>query len=475
VSRLAIMDVAVSRAAISKGGRRLPLALAEELRIAIAEGRLQSDRRLPPTRRLARELRVARNVVVEAYAILIAEGFAIGRRGEGTLVPANTVLGRIKLPYPGKSSSRGTRRDACSATTPQAPPFDPCVPDTAFVGTPEWRSCWRYAAGRTLSGDYGDPAGEASFRQEIARHLSLTLGWTVDPNDIVVTNGALEALNIVARAVVARSEWIALESPGWPAARQALIANGMKVGFIKVDGDGIDVDDLFQTRHAPRAVVVTPAHQFPIGGRLSIQRRQRLVRWADRNNAWIIEDDYDSAFRFDVPALPPLAAINSRARTVHISSFSKTLTPDLRLGYVICPPALTARIRQLKALLNYQTASTPQLAVERFLREGYYNTHLGRMKRLYACRRQALISSLAEFQTAALVQGVDAGLHLFWKFPSAGPTKKIEQVLGKAGIRLASVADYSAKPDSWHGYILGYSSPRLDADLERLNRALSGR
>ncbi|SEE88288.1 GntR family transcriptional regulator / MocR family aminotransferase [Rhizobiales bacterium GAS191] len=484
MARPSTIEIPIVRAALKAHPRRISAALTEVLRSRIMKGGLASATRLPASRAFARELGVARNVVTEAYAVLAAEGLVSGRAGVGTVVqagvapqsndavrqPANRRQGHLpSIPAPSQAP--------ISSDAPIL--FEPCVPDVSFLDEAAWRSCWRRSLRRGVSGDYQDPAGEAFLRTEIAHHLSQTRGWTVGADDVLVTNGALEALNLLARVLIGQGDWIGMETPGWPAAREALRIGGFEVRSIKADLDGLDIDDLARRQASPRAVIVTPAHQFPLGGRLPADRRRALIAWAERHDAWIIEDDYDSAFRFDVPALPALAAMDANQRIAHVGSFSKTLAPALRIGYVIGPAALRERLRELKLLLNYHTATFGQLAIAQFMADGLYERHLARMRRLYSGRRQAMVSALRGVSALrrlghdGTIEGIEAGLHLFWRFPSSRGAKEVADRLARSALSLTPIEAYSDGASPWHGFLAGFTSPRMDTELSALQAALT--
>ncbi len=478
MTRLPTIEIPIARAALVKHPRRISAALSEILRARIVKGSLASGARLPASRAFARELGVSRNVVIEAYVVLAAEGFVSGRAGVGTIVEAGVVppsreaLGKATSPKKGAVSPVSVSPGA-PANRAKRVIFEPCVPDATFLKGADWRSCWRRSLGQSLSGDYRDPAGEAFLRSEIARHLSQTRGWKVAADDVLITNGALEAINLLARELVGKNDWLAMETPGWPVAREALRANGIDVRPVEVDLEGLVIEDLARRKAPPRAVIVTPAHQFPIGGRLPADRRQRLIAWAERHNSWIVEDDYDSAFRFDVPALPALAAMDTNQRIAHVGSFSKTLAPALRVGYVVGSAALIERLRQRKLLLNYHTAALGQRAIAQFMADGFYERHLAKMRRLYSERRQTMVSALRATGRDSTIEGIEAGLHVFWKFPSFKRAKDVADRLAKSALRLASIEAYCDGVSPWHGFVVGFTSPRIDLELQALRAALA--
>lgn len=478
MARPSIIDIAIVTAALKENPRRISATLAEVLRNAILKGGLPAGARMPPSRSFARELGVARNVVTEAYAVLAAEGLVGGHVGLGTIVQIGaTEITNRAARRPTVLKASGRRRDPIAAmgwtSSAASPAFEPCVPDVALLDMPDWRSCWRYSVHHGLSGDYGDPAGEPLLREEIARHISQTRGWKVGASDVLVTNGALEAITLLSFALIEKDDWIAVENPGWPLAREALRANGFDTRPIRVDLHGLDIDDLERRRKPPKAVIVTPAHQFPLGGRLPADRRQALIAWADRNGSWIIEDDYDSAFRFDVPVLPVLAAMGTSERVAHVGSFSKTLTPALRVGYIIASSVLIEQLKRLKLLLNCHTAIFTQMAIGKFMSEGFYDRHLAKARRVYSRRRGELVAALGTSSVGGKIQGIEAGLHAYWEFPSDRSADIVFQRLAKSGIDLVSIAPYCEGNTNWHGFLLGFTSPQISSELGSLSEALT--
>jgi GntR family transcriptional regulator/MocR family aminotransferase len=460
------MDLSFLHSVIARRPRRLARAVATTLRQALFEGRVPDGARLPSTRSLAREFAISRNVAIEAYAMLEAEGLLAPNRGGGTTV-VRPERERVR------SSKRRAALDFAHIPAPilddridgQEVFLPPCVPDATFLRE-TWRVSWRWASTRPESGDYGNPSGELFLRQEIARHLAAVRSMKVDAEQVVITNGALEAVRLVARVLVKRPAWIAVENPGWAVARQALRQDGHDVRTAPVDLHGLDVTRLFATRRPPRLVLVTPAHQFPLGGRLPIDRRLSLLNRAEANSAWLAEDDYDGEFRFDVPPLPALVALARSDRVIYIGSFSKTLTPQLRIGYLVGSPAIVEQITRLKAFANYHAPRMEQLAIARFMAEGFYDRHLTRMRRIYAERRQMLAAALTP--SPASVAGIEGGLHVYWRFPSRHAAWQANSELKKSDIHLPMIAQYSEGRLPWHGFAVGFAKAGAERLIERL-------
>jgi GntR family transcriptional regulator/MocR family aminotransferase len=291
----------------------------------------------------------------------------------------------------------------------------------------------------------------------------------IDADQIIVTNGALEAILLAARVVTPPRNWIAVENPGWVLARQSLRHDGHDVRPVAADLDGLDVDALLGVR-PPRLVLVTPAHQLPLGGRLPMARRTALLDWIEVTSGWIIEDDYDGEFRFDVPPLPALAALARTDRVIYIGSFSKTLTPQLRIGYLVGPPDLVENVARLKMFTSQYTSLPNQLAIARFMGEGHYNRHLNRMRRVYSERRSRLVNVLSA--APGDVSGIEGGLHAYWRFPSCRSAQTMSNELGKHDIQLLPIDHFTEGRAPWHGFVVGYGPADADQKLEHFRKAL---
>ncbi|TYP86590.1 PLP-dependent aminotransferase family protein [Blastococcus xanthinilyticus] len=447
--------------------------LTSAVRAAVLDGRLAAGDRLPPTRTLAADLRIARGVVVEAYQRLVDEGLVEGRTGRGTVVlptsspepppgPAATATADPeRLPQP-------TNRPAAEGEID----LSPGVPDLAAFPRAAWlraeRAVLRDASAADLG--YGDPRGSARLRRELAGWLGRTRGLRTEPDRVLVVAGVAQALALVAQTLRSRgAEAIGVEDPGSRGARQELVHWGLRPVGVPVDDDGLVVSALPPVP----AVMVTPAHQYPTGVVLSPDRRRELLAWA-RDGGLVIEDDYDAEHRYDrapVPALQPSAP----EHVAHTGSTSKTLAPGMRLGWLVAPAHLDADLVTAKHASDLGSPALPQLVLAELLASGEYDRHLRLVRGRQRARRDALLAALARHLPGARVAGVAAGLHLLVTFPGLDA----DDVALAGAVREAGVVVH---PLSWHrltpgdpGLVLGYaatSPDRLHAAVERMAAAL---
>jgi GntR family transcriptional regulator/MocR family aminotransferase len=360
------------------------------LRDAIEEGRLRRGDRLPSSRDLARDLAVARNTVAAAYDALVAEGYAVGRVGAGTFVAAEP------RPSPSLEPSPGAATPARVVAPPRSRvPFDfrLGVPDPRLFPVAAWRRAMGHAIDEAVavSPGYGDPAGDPGLRVAIARHAGVSRGVRGSADEIVLTEGAQGAIDLVARVLVRTGDVVAVESPGYPPARDRLASAAARVVPVPVDAEGLRVDAL---PAGARLVYVTPSHQLPTGVAMSPARRAALLAWAERHDAMILEDDYDSEFRYAARPLEPLQRLDRAGRVVYVGSFSKTLLPMLRLGFLVAPPRLVPALREARRLAGWHGDVPTQLAMRTLIDDGGFARHLRRSRRVYRARRERLVAGV---------------------------------------------------------------------------------
>jgi len=272
---------------------------------------------------------------------------------------------------------------------------------------------------------------------------------------------------LIARAALAPGAAVGFEEPGAPPARAIFAGRGAAILPVPVDGDGLRVDALSAGGAAPPLVYVTPSHQYPLGGRLPVGRRLALLAWADRHDALVVEDDYDSEFRFDAPPLPALAGLDGgRERVAYVGTFSKVLTPALRVGFLVAPPPLRERVVALKPLTDFHSPWPMQRALAVFLEEGHLARHVRRMRRHYAANRTALLAALAPVAGVARPLGIEAGLHLCLEFAPGIDADRVARAARRRGVVVTTLAGYFAGPPDRQGLVLGYGGPTLD-EIER--------
>jgi len=454
---------------IGLSGRGLADQIYRQIRAVILDGRLRPGEALPSTRELASRLSVSRNTVCTAYDRLVAEGYLCARAGARTYVSD------------GIRTSLGDRpRPAASAVQPrtvwaaQPEPLDMSIPDEAYdfrPGVPDSRgfpfATWRALLADTLRAStamttsYGDPAGHPELRQAIARHIGVSRAVRVAADDVLVTSGIQQALDLIGRVLIEPGDVVAVEDPGWLPARSLFQTLGAQVVGVRVDAEGLVVADL---PARARMVYVSPSHQFPIGVAMSLPRRLDLLAWAERTGAVVVEDDYDSEFRYAGRPLEPLHSLDQSARVVYVGSFSKTLLPSLRMGFCIPPPSLFPALRKAKYLLDWHTALPLQAALATFIDRGLLARHIRRMRRVYQDRRDRLYAALHRHFADVLdpLPSV-AGLHLGARLLDQHvDDRAVVDRAAAAGVHLPPWSDFAMNRPVSRGLLIGYG--RIPAD-----------
>lgn len=441
-------------------------AVADAVRTAVLDGRLRAGQPVPSSRTLAGMLGVSRGSVVAGIDQLVGEGYLLSRARSGTVVaPLLTVHPpRSDTGVPAASDSAdGSRLD-----------LRPGVPSTRGVAGAEWRSAWRAAAAVDPPEDAADPRGLAALRAQITDQLHRSRGVRAHEDDVIVTSGTADAIEIVVRAVAAeldRPARVAVEDPGYPTVRRRLVRLGSVLIPVPVVGDGIDVARLLALDPAPDVVVLTPSHQYPTGGRLAAEARLALVDWAIARGVVLIEDDYDSEFRHVGAPLPALAALDSSGIVVHVGSFSKTVSPWLRLAFVVVrrSSALRGRIDAERGEELSPVSGIVQLALASYLASGALRRHLARARRAYAHRRRLLIGFFAEVEWGS-VSALDGGLHAVIRLPASVDSAEVVAELAACGVLVAPLDDYYVCGRSEHpGIVLSYGGSGDLALVRALN------
>ncbi|NUT32278.1 MAG: PLP-dependent aminotransferase family protein [Hamadaea sp.] len=435
-------------------GEPLRTQLERGLREAIRSGRLRAGERLPSTRELARQLRVSRGLVVDCFDQLHAEGYLISRPGAPTRVcPAARTVAPATSAVP------------APAAPALAVDFAPAVPDLGSFPRAEWARSTAEVCRQTPSAAFGytDPRGSAAFRAVLAAYLGRVRGAAADPGRIVVTAGFAQGLNLALSALAAHGvRTVAFEDPGYDeTGRLACAYAGVRLVGVPVDDQGLRVDALAAT--GAHAVVVTPAHQWPTGVVMSPARRLALAQWAAGTQGWIVEDDYDAEFRYD---REPVGAIQGLAadRVVYIGTASKALAPTLRLGWMLCPGGLAAAIAELKHRIDRGSPGLDQLTLARMMESGRFDRHLRRMRKVYAGKRDALISAMARHAPAVTVGGLAAGFHAVAHLPDGADEAAVIEAARRRGVGIYGMSGYrSTKAAVPPQLILGFGNVSGDA------------
>ena len=418
-------------------GPSLRAQLETGLREVIRGGRLQGGERLPSSRELARELGVSRGLVQECYSQLISEGYLTSQGGSATRV----ALGAH--PVPARTGAR------LPPPRPLIADFRAGVPDLASFPRSDWawatREVCRTVATADL--DYGDPRGSAVLRQVLAGYLRRVRAAEADPERIVVCTGFAQGLNLVLGALTRSGvRCCAFEDPGYTGAeaRDAVrAAPGLRAVHVPVDDSGVDVMAL--EAGGARAVVVTPAHQSPTGVVLTARRRHALVDWARRNDAFIVEDDYDSEFRYDREPVGVLQGL-APERVFTIGTASKALAPAVRLGWVLAPPSLCDAVAEEKEISDRGTSTLDQLALAALLESGRYDRHLRRMRTLYAGRRTVLVDALARHAPGLRLTGLAAGFHAVAHLPASADEQALVAAARERSVGLYAMGGHRSNP-----------------------------
>lgn len=391
------------------------------LRDAIRDGRLARATLLPPSRDLACQLNVSRNTVLQAFDWLASEGLIEGRQGSGSY-----VADLASLDWPRRAAVGVEPAESSPVLVQPEPDFD------FWYGRVDPRlfplTFWRRAAaaalrdgGRGLA-HYGPPAGDPQLRMAIAAHVATTRGIAAMPEQVIVTQGAQEALQLVTRLLDLRGSRVAFEMPGYRAAADIFVSGGAELAPVPVDAGGIDIGKA-QTGNA-RAAYVTPSHQFPTGAVLTLERRRTLLDWCGQQGAWLIEDDYDGEIVYDRPPLMALTALDERGRTLYVGSFSKVLGSGLRIGYVIVPPSLASAAAELKGAMSYGQSWLDQQLLARFMDSGVFTRHVRTLRKRYAARRDRMGACLAHWlDYQAPAPSPASGVHFYCDLAGGAPVE----------------------------------------------------
>lgn len=451
--------------------------LADQFRRAIGAGALRPGDRVLPSRRLAGLLGLSRGTVVTALEQLAAEGLVEAVMGSGTFIAAAAAVAAAPAspdrPPTWQKPRSLPEPPAVDAPRPGAIDFRPCRPAVADFPVAAWRRCLSWAAGQWPTPDYGDPRGDATLRTALASYLRRARSMTVDADDLMVTNGSVHAMHLLASVYLAGTEArtrapaaepvAVMEDPGYPLARQLFAGTGARIHDCPVDRDGLRTDRLPAADCDTRLIYVTAANQFPTGARLSLSRRQALVAWARRAGALIVEDDYDGEFRYDVDPLPPLATVGA-GQVAYCGSFSKTLFPDLRLGFVAGQAAQIEMLASYRTRTDYTGNQLIQRALGRFIDEAHYERHLHRMRRRYSAKRRIVVDYLAGLALPIRLLGTESGLNVTVAFdaPVHGLTAVAFARRAQArGVLVPTLQSYQSLDQSLDGLVLGYAA--LDA------------
>ena len=447
--------------------RPLHQQLGDQLREAVTIGQLRPGERLPSARSLADQLGVARGTIDAAYGALSGEGYLVGRGSAGTFVASHLRMPKAAQFPRDPNPTMALSSPAAQADADRAPeadmllPFRICLP--AFDAFP--RKLWarltiRRARSLATGGlVYPGTTGLSALKQAIAAYLAVSRGLSCAPAQVIVTGGYQASLNLIAMALMRTGDAVWFEDPGYGLARQALDAAGAALVPVSVDDEGLRVTDGIVRRPDARFAVVTPSHQSPLGVTLSLPRRLALLAWAVEAGAWVIEDDYDSEFRYVGRPLPALKSLDHHGRVIYAGTFSKVLFPGLRLGYLVVPENQIARFTACSQLLHGGLPVLEQSVVADAMAQGHFARHLKRMRGLYAARRKAVTLALhATFGTKVEIDLQAGGMHLLARFPSAGGDVELAEAARRQGLWPTPLSTQTVESAGRQGLLIGFTN-----------------
>lgn len=447
----------------------------EQIRTRILHGELVAGECLPPTRELASQLEVSRNVVVEAYEQLLAEGFIEGRQGSGTYVAEGAYLEQQQK----KEFLSFFEMHHLKEETNDVIDFRSGLPALDMFPRNTWGQIAKQVCADTSNSvfGYGYPEGRVELRHILSRYLKRTRGVHCHPDQLVITSGATQALSLITNLLLSSGDKVIIEDPITNEIQTIFTSTGALLHPIPVDEQGMRTE-LIPLNEKPSFIFVTPSHQFPLGGALPIQRRIQLMQFARKVDCFIVEDDYDSEFRYEGAPINSLQGLDPD-RVIYIGTFSKILSPALRLGYLILPPSITKRCKDLKWFTDLHTPSLQQLTMARFIDERHLERHIRKMKKIYKSRRDHVKKCLVEeFDTKVKISGDSTGLHLIVEFQSTVFTdQRVSTIMKEHKVKVYPVELHTIqKGKHQNKIILGYgnlSKEEIQVGIHRLKQALT--
>lgn len=470
-----------ARAASGEAGEAGELPLNHLLYLAVKDaiqsGKLRPDTRLPSSRELACDLALARNTVINAFSRLEAEGFVESRHGSGTYVREQTgqrrlprrkpvVAAAVNEAIPSGVSARGARLlKQAVANELEVQPFTHGVPDFSPFPIAQWQKLqskhWRLSYAAML--DYNDTGGFTPLKRAIAQHLRLFRGMTLEADQVLVTTGTQQSIDLCVTLLSDAGDTAWVEDPLYWGAAQTFRANSLRLYGVATDEEGMNVDACLQAPPA-RLIYVTPSHQYPTGGVLSARRRHQLLQLAHEQQAWVLEDDYDSEFRFSAaPASPPLHVLDEHERVFYLGTFSKSLYPGIKLAYVVVPLRWVAAFRRAHYDLHRPGQMHQQAALAEFIEMGHFHATIRAARQHYAERRGALLQALQPcLGERARISGAEQGLHLCVHLPAQVDDVLLAQRAAQLGLSVRALSRYAVARSNLRGVVVGYGYAPLD-------------
>jgi GntR family transcriptional regulator/MocR family aminotransferase len=466
--------------------------LYTHLRAAILSGELKRGMKLPSTRALADELNISRNTVLNAYRQLLAEGYLESTEGSGTFVthvlPESlmtalypTMLQPSQPPHLEPRRPSFSERAKAQIAISQPPtagkprPFLAEAPALDAFPYQLWsrlvvRQARRRPVGHFM---YQDSAGYRPLREAIAAHIAVSRQVHCAPDQVMIVPGSQGALDLAARMLINPGDPAWIEDPGYSGAQGAFVGAGARLIPVPVDNDGLAVKTGIERAPHARLVYLTPSHQFPLGVTMSLARRLELLDWAKRANAYLLEDDYDSEFRFATRPLATLQGLDDAERVIYIGTFSKVLFPSLRIGYMILPPQLIDSFLKVRRLMDIHSPMLEQTVLAEFMMEGHFTRHLRRMRALYAERRSALLEAASELPLR--IDSPQAGIHCVGWLPNEMDDRALASKAADYDLNLTPISSFSIEPLPHQGLVLGYGgfgAQEIKEGIQRLGNLL---
>lgn len=445
--------------------------ICDQLRKSIETGNLKCGERLPSTRQMARELNVSRNVVLEVYEQLTAEGYLESRVGSGTYVAGNI---NRKINNPPNAAGYEKREDITDNKQMGADLiyFASGIPDLKLFPTKIWSKYMKEAfleEDQSLYG-YGNISGDIRLRRALTDYLFRMKGIQCTPEQILIVSGSSEGFILIAKALADTYNSVFVEEPTVNFIKNIFLDQGYTLKPVKVDDDGINTEEL-EKEEERNLAVITPSHQFPTGSILTIQKRQRLIEFTERTGSFLVEDDYDSEFRLKGIPIPPLQVLNP-SRVIYVGTFSKNCYPGLRLGFLVVPVQLLNKFIEVKRRLNMYTPTIKQRAMAGFIAGGHLERHIYTIKKIYKKRRELLHSLLVErFKNDIRIKGDETGMHLQVEFTNPGLSNLDWDEAKKYGVEVDSFAEFCLnKGTNRNKIVLGYGNLNDNEIQEGVNR-----
>lgn len=461
---------------------KLPLhrQLYEALRRAILDGKLTAGERLPSSRELTQDLNLSRNTVVAALSQLAVEGYLVSHVGSGTFVNDSVPRAAARRPsaqhgHGMKLSRRGQAlASTFCATQLEIQPFTPGIADFSAFPVALWQRLqnkhWRMTYPDML--DYSYSGGYAPLRRSVADYLRVFRSVPLEVDQVIITSGTQQSMDLCAQLLADHNDTVWLEDPAYWGAVKAFMATGLKLHPVAVDQHGI-APQARDEAAPPRLIYVTPSHQYPTGAVMSLARRHQILSLAKQHKAWILEDDYDSEFRFSGPPISSLAGLDTDERVLYMGSFSKVLYPGLKLGYLVVPKGLVAAFKQAHYDLNRPGQMPLQAALAEFIEMGHFASALRRARQSYAERRRCLLAALQPcLGPHAQISGAEQGLHLCLRLPEVVDDKALAERIARLGLTVRALSAYCLERKDAKGLVIGYGYATL-ADIERCGPLLA--